>query len=160
SPSRRRCRPPGWCRRASRACGWSGRPWARVCRSFGSQHRPAADLLFPVPAAEGDIDGFGDGHLAALGADPALLVLPDDHGGLGTAIADGADLAQAVGDGEQGLRSRKELALEIDAEAEGHHRDAEAVGDTGKLPDLILGEELRFVDQYAVDLAGEGFLAD
>ena len=54
----------------------------------------------------------------------------------------------------------EELALEIDAQAKGHHRDAEPVGDAGELPDLILGEELRFVDEDAIDLAAEGFLAD
>ena len=66
----------------------------------------------------------------------------------------------AVGDGEQRLGAGEQLALEIDAQAKGHHRDAEPVGDAGELPDLVVGEELRFVDEDAIDLAGEGLLAD
>ena len=33
-----------------------------------------------------------------------------------------------------------------------HHRNAEPVGDAGELPDLLFIEELRLVDEHAVDL--------
>lgn len=75
-------------------------------------------------------------------------------------MADGADLAQLVGDGEEGSGAGEELALEIRAQAEGHHRDAQPVGDAGELPNLLVGEELGFVDEDAVDFAGQRVLAD
>ena len=75
-------------------------------------------------------------------------------------MADGADFAQHVGDGEELGRAGEELALEIGAEAEGHHRDVEPVGDAGELPDLVVGEELGLVDEDAIDARGGVLGAD
>ncbi len=67
-------------------------------------------------------------------------------------MADGADLAQIVGDGQQLRRAGKEFAAEVGPQAVAQHGDVEVVGDTGELPDLALREELRLVDKDATDL--------
>ena len=67
-------------------------------------------------------------------------------------MADGADLAQFVGDGEEFGGAGEKLAPEIGSQAIAHDRDVEPVGDAGQLPDLVPGQELRLVDEDAIDL--------
>src|SRR5690606_23432645 len=162
SPSRRRCRQRGWCRPAWRGYGWSGCRWVRSWQDpwSGALHGPAAHRFFPMPAAEGDIDGLLDGNLLALGEDPAGTVLTNHHRRLGAALADGANFAQRVGDGKQFARAGKELALEVGAQAEAHHRHVEPISDAGELPDLFGGEELRFIDKDAIHLGDIDVLAE
>src|SRR5690606_14887072 len=63
---------------------------------------PTANRLFPVTAAQRDIFVVAaDVDLIAFGERLAVGTEADDHGGLGAAMADGAHLAQRVGDGEQ-----------------------------------------------------------
>ena len=62
-------------------------------------------------------------------------------------MADGADLAQGVGDREERRRAREGFAAEVDAQAVGHHRDPEVVGHARELPDLRGLEELGLVDE-------------
>ena len=64
-------------------------------------------------------------------------------------MADGADLAKYVGDGQKPGASREKVALEIRPQAVTHHRDAHVVRHRGKLPDLRLAEELRLIDHHA-----------
>ena len=66
-------------------------------------------------------------------------------------MADGADLAHIVGNGEQRHRAGKQLALEIGAQSVAHDRNVDPVGDARQLPDLILAKKLRFVDEDAGD---------
>ncbi len=55
-----------------------------------------------------------------------------------------------VGNGQQRARAGEQLALEIGAQAVAHDRDVEPVGDAGELPDLLVVEELRLVDEDAM----------
>src|SRR5690349_1463121 len=106
-----------------------------------------------MSAAERDIDRFLDRDLFAFGDGPTFHVATDDHGGFLAAMADGADFAELVGDGEERHGTGEELALEVGAQAEGHHRNFEPVGHPCKLPDLVAGKELSLVDEDAIDLA-------
>ena len=67
-------------------------------------------------------------------------------------MADGANLAQVVGDGEELGGAGEEFAAEVRAQAVAQDREFEPVGDAGELPDLRLRQELRLVDEDAVDL--------
>src|SRR5437016_3650034 len=84
-------------------------------------HRPA-HFLFPMPAAERDIDVLADRHLLALLRHLAVGTEAHDHRRLTATTADGAHLAQIVGDGKQRARTGKQLALEIGAQAVAHDR--------------------------------------
>ena len=66
-------------------------------------------------------------------------------------MADGADLPEIVSDGEEFCGAGKQLAAEIGAQAVAEHRDAEPVCDACELPDLLLRQELRFIDEDGVD---------
>ena len=112
--------------------------------------RGAAHFFFPVAAAERDIDVLADRHLFALSRHLAVGAEPHHHRRLAAAAADGAHFAQIVGDGQQRARAGKQLALEIGAQAVAHDRDVQPVGDAGELPDLLLLEELRLVDEDAM----------
>ena len=48
-------------------------------------------------------------------------------------------------------RAGEQIALEIRAQAVAHHGNAEPVGDAGQLPGLFLLEELRLVDEHAMN---------
>ena len=63
-------------------------------------------------------------------------------------MADGADFPQHIGNGKQARAAGKHVALKIRAEAVAHHRNAHLVCDAGQLPDLCVGQELRFVDHH------------
>ncbi len=72
-------------------------------------------------------------------------------------MADGAHLAQVVGQRQQRRRAGEQPAAEIDPQPVAHHRLAKVVGDAGQLPDLLLGQELRLVDEDAGGAAAPGF---
>src|SRR5690606_8166900 len=57
----------------------------------GSFHRPTADRFLPVLAAQGNIDRLFNRHLVAVNQHAAIGTLAHHHGGLGAALADGAD---------------------------------------------------------------------
>ena len=118
--------------------------------------RAAMHERLPVAAAIGDIFVIAaDVDLGAFADDLALGIEAGDHRGLAAAMADGADLAQLVGDGEQLLRAGEKLALEVGAQAIGHDGDVETVDDMGELPDLVAVEEL-LVRVEAPELVVEG----
>ena len=71
-------------------------------------------------------------------------------------MADGLDLLQFVGPGQQVLAAFEQLAAEIGAQAVAQHRDAQRIHHFAQLPDLRLAQELRFIDQHAVELAARG----
>src|SRR5690606_9888913 len=106
---------------------------------------------------KGEINGFFDCNLVAIGEDTARHVLADNHGRLGAASTDGADLAQDIGYREELHGAGKELALEIGAQAIAHDRDLQPVGYPGEAPDLVAREELCLIDEDAIDL---GFLVE
>jgi hypothetical protein len=74
-------------------------------------------------------------------------------------VADGLDLADRVGPGQQVLAALEQFAAEVGAQAVGQHRDRSAVDDLGELPDLALAQELRLVDQHAVQRRGAAMSA-
>src|SRR6478735_2298798 len=116
-------------------------------------HSLAAHQVVPMAPAIGDIFLVAANlDLGALARDLALTVQAHDHRRLAAAMADGAHLAQLVGNRQQRHRAREQLALEIRTQTIGHDRNADTVGDAGELPDLPLIEELRLVDKDAGDL--------
>ena len=78
------------------------------------------------------------------------------HGCLASRVADGLDLLQVVGPGQQVLAAFEQLAAKIRAQTEGQNRNAASVHHVTQLPDLRLAEELRFVDQHAIERATLG----
>src|SRR6185312_14159078 len=112
--------------------------------------RGAAHLLFPVAAAQRYVNILADRHLLALPGHLAVGAKAHHHRRLVAAAADGAHLAQFVRQRQQSARAGKQIALEIGPEAVAHDRDVQPVGDAGKLPYLVVVEELRLVDEDAV----------
>ena len=68
-------------------------------------------------------------------------------------MTDGFDLNQAVSPGQQCLAAFEQVALEIGSQSVGHHRDIQAIADIAQLEDLQTSQELRLIDQDAMDLA-------
>src|SRR5690606_19249184 len=96
-----------------------------------------AHLLLPVPAAKRDVFLLpADFDLRALLDHLSVGAEAHDHRGLAAASADGAHLAQLVGDRQKRARAGKQLALEIGAQSVAHDRHVKPVGDPGELPDL------------------------
>ena len=90
----------------------------------------------------------------ALGIDPQV------HGRLAPAFANRLQFDQAVAQGQQGGRAWKQMALEVRAQAVAEDRNLQLVGDPAKLKHMIAGEELRLVDQDAVEPALQQLLHD
>ena len=67
---------------------------------------------------------------------------------------------ERVREREERGRARKELGLEVGAQAVAEHRDAEIVRHLAKLQHMALREELSLVDKDAMDLALLQLLAD
>ena len=62
-------------------------------------------------------------------------------------MADRADLAHFIRQGQKRRRAGKQQPLKINAQAIAHDRDAQIIHRTGKLPDLIGAQKLRFVNE-------------
>ena len=75
------------------------------------------------------------------------------HRRLAPAIADRLQLDERVGEREQMRAALEQIGLEIGPEAVGEHGNVELVADRGELDDLRAGQELRLVEQDAVELA-------
>ena len=88
-----------------------------------------------------------DLHLRAFGQHPAIAALAHDHCGFLPAVADGANLAHLISQGQQSRRSGEQLAPEIDAQPIAHHRHAHIIDNAGKLPNLGFGQKLSFIDK-------------
>ena len=76
--------------------------------------------------------------LLSFVAGAAIGAAADDHGGLFSALADGADLAHFIGPGQKCGRAWKEVALKVDPQAVAHDRHAEVIDRARQLPDLFL----------------------
>ena len=102
-------------------------------------------------AAEGDV-AVVPANLGLLTADDgvAFLVDPEVHRRLAAAFADGFQFDQRVGQREQRRRPGKQLALEIGSQAIAEHRNIQLVGDLAELQHMRLRQELRLVDEDAV----------
>src|SRR5262245_14152992 len=112
-------------------------------------------------AAERDITVVAaDFGLGPGGDRLALFVDAKVHRRLAAAFADRLELDHRIREGKKRSGSRKELPLEIGSKAVAEHRDSEPVGDLAQLQNMPLREELRFVDEDAVDLALLQFFAD
>jgi len=92
-----------------------------------------------------------DIYLRAFCYGIAAGVKPERHGGFFSAPAQRSNFAHIIGDGEEGGATREELAFEICAQAVTHDRNAVVIWDTGELPDLNRCEELRLVEEYAIN---------
>src|SRR5438045_2053616 len=106
---------------------------------------PTAERDVAVIAADLGLGPGGDGM--ALGVDAEI------HRRLAATFAYGLELDQRIRQCEQRGGAGEKLALKVGAEAVAKHGNREAVGDLAQLQDVALGEELRLVDQDAVELA-------
>jgi len=104
---------------------------------FGARHRQVA-----LVATDLDLR-------PVLHGEP-LRVHTHRHRRLLAAVADGLDLGQFVGPREQVLAALEQLPLEIRAQPVAQHRDAKAVDHLAQLPHLRFAQELRLVDQHAM----------
>ena len=111
-----------------------------------------AQPLEEMPAAQGDIAVVAaDLGLGARGDGMAFRVDAQVHRRLAAAFAHRLQLDQRVRQREQRRRAREELGLEIGAEPVAEHGNSEAVGDLAQLEHVALRQELRFVDEDAVE---------
>ena len=127
------------------ARGMSRLSWRASLSRQPLEEMAAAQRDVAVVAADLGLRAGGDGM--ALGIDAQV------HRRLAPAFAHRLQLDQRVGQREQRRRAGEQLALEIGAQAVAEHRDAELVGDPAQLQDMVAGQELRLVDQHAVELA-------
>ena len=79
----------------------------------------------------------------------AVLVEAGVEGGLLAAPADGLDLLQLVGHGQQIIAALEQLAPEVHLQPVAQHRDAAVVHQVHQVKYLVLGEELGLVDDDA-----------
>src|SRR5690349_20995047 len=82
------------------------------------------------------------------------------HRRLPSAIANGLKLDEGVGQSEERRRPGKQIAEEVGAQPIAKHGYLQFVGYPAKLEHLLAAEELRLVDQDAVELALDQFLDD
>ena len=113
-----------------------------------------SQALEEVAAAQGDVAVVAaDLGLGARRDGVAFAVDAQVHRRLAPALAHRLQLDQRVGQREQRRRAGKQLAAEVGAQAVAEHRNADLVGDAAQLQDMVAGQELRLVDQQAVELA-------
>jgi len=105
-----------------------------------------------IVAADLNLGAFTDGF--TVGAEAYV------HGGFAAAVADGFELGEIIGEGEERAAAGKELRLEIGAQPVAEDGDIESVGYIGELFDLGAGEELGFVYEDAGDGGRSVFVAD
>ena len=65
-------------------------------------------------------------------------------------MADGSDLADDIGNGQQTGAAGEHVALKICPQSVTHHRHTQLVDDIGKLPDLCIAEELGFINHDTI----------
>src|SRR5690606_29451054 len=94
-----------------------------------------------------------DLHLRPVLHRAALLVHAHGHRRLAAAVADGLDLLDLVGPGQQVAAALEQFAAEVGAQAVAQHRHAAGIHDLGQLPDLRPAQELGLVHQHAVQPA-------
>src|SRR6185369_12258103 len=117
--------------------------------------------LEEMAAAQSDIAVVAaDLRLRARSDRMALGIDAKVHRRLAPAFAHRFQLDQRVREREQSRRPGKELSLEVGPEAVAEHRNPERVGDLAKLQHVALRQELRLVDEYAVELTLPQFPAD
>ena len=99
-------------------------------------------LMFPDA---GFIAAVAHGNIAIIAAQHHLGTLGDDvaitdtgiHGGLGTAVAHGLDLLDAVSQFHQTHGAGEQLGLEIGTQTEAHDRHVVVIDDVAELIDLL-----------------------
>ena len=69
-------------------------------------------------------------------------------------MADRLEFLQVVTPGQQILAAFEGLTLKVRSQAVCQHRNIQVVGDVTQLKNLVLGQKLRFIDQYAVQCFG------
>ena len=142
-------------------------PWARGGVGFkgrsGSRGLTAAHRRDHLEVEFLPTEGFvvvADVDLGPLGEPVSLFIEASIHGGLLAAAADGLDLDDVVGPGEQILATLKGLALEVGADSIAEHWDRQLVSNACQLQHLQGRQELRFIDEQAVHRSSHLSLLD
>jgi len=136
----------------------AGRP---IIAGLLAGERQRALQRFDPPFAAGDLLELGAAHrhIAFVASDlhlrPLLHRVPlvvDAHGHrrLLAGVADGLDLLQFVRPGQQVLASFEQLSEEVGAQPVTEHRHAQCIHHFAQLPHLHARQELRFIQQDAV----------
>src|SRR6478752_581835 len=113
-----------------------------------------AKALEEMPATERDVAVVAaDLGLRARRNRVALGVDAKVHGRLAAAFAHRLQLDHRIRQREQRRRAGEELTLEVGAEAVAEDRNRQSVGDFAQLQHVLLRQELRLVEQDAVELA-------
>ena len=103
---------------------------------------PSAHRNIRVVAANLDLCPGADGV--------ALLVQPNHHRRLASAVADGLDLAQFIGPCKQMTTALEQFSLKVGTQSVGKDWDFPLVHDLAELVHLRLRQKLSFVNQHAV----------
>src|SRR5690606_39054838 len=147
-----RCWRRSWPRPSPRAARWRARSPA-CARTAWPARFLSARQRFELRLAAGDPLELraADRHVALVAADlhlrpfahrRALRVHAHGHRRLAAAVADGLDLADLVGPGQQVLAALEQLAAEIRAQPVAQHRHAQRGDHLAQRPDLGPAEEL------------------
>src|SRR5690606_7246939 len=128
-------------RARSQACTRAVRPAPRSVQRQRRLQRFDRSLAAHDPLELGAADRYvalvaADFHLRPLAHRAAAGVHPHRHRGLAAAVADGLDLADLVGPGQQILAALEQLAAEIRAQPVAQHRHAQRIDHLAQLPDL------------------------
>ena len=107
-----------------------------------------------MPATQGYIAIIATNlGLLARGHRLALPVNTQVHRRLAATGAHRFQLGQRIGNRQQPLAARTQIAQKIGTQALAEHGNAQIIGDMRQLPDLVLGQELGFIDQHAIERA-------
>src|SRR5687768_4343118 len=82
------------------------------------------------------------------------------HRRLAAAFAHRLQFDERVGQRQKRRAAFKQLPEEVGAQAIAKHRQIDLVAEAAELENLVPGQELRFVDQKAVELAALQLLGD
>ena len=108
--------------------------------------------LRPVLPAEGDIAFIAAEHHLGSFLDHSTIRKPRIIRRLPAAPTHGLDLLNGVSPGQKPMGAFKQIPLEVSAQAIADHGDTEVVHDVDEVLNLLLCQELRFIDDDAGDI--------
>ena len=118
--------------------------WQILSSAFGKS-------FFEVLSADGDVSFVtSDLNLFAVADRFPMGIYSENHSRLASTMAYRFDLVERICPGHQMVTTLEEIALEVRAQAICQYRDIQVVADVAELPDLLLGQELGFIDKHTM----------